>query len=381
MCALRKLPHIFSITAAITCPITLMGCSSAPSVTEPSGDIVPVNSIIPVPVNTPIASQVMTTTPLLQATHVETNKNLNASTSVSNSLSSSDKKFTLNLSNLTIHSANDNFTFIVLPGGKQRTQIVLHSIIPAGWDLLLSEKISASKFVSWTGNDQWPYVLNKLAQANNWYITANEDRHTVLVQNVAEHAPVVTMPVKAPQKLVTPVPSKPAIMAASPVAKSIQPPAPPVPTNPFKGSLATTAAAAPLSAKTPAPVATSKPLTTTTTAIAPKPVIAPKPATKPIITPAKLVEKTWVALTGQTLKDTMFQWAANADCSVAGTHWTVMWQTSVNYRIDAPLHFTGAFKDALNGIFQLYQGASVPLYAGTNSMQCVLKVDDKPIHQ
>lgn len=86
---------------------------------------------------------------------------------------------------------------------------------------------------------------------------------------------------------------------------------------------------------------------------------------------------TWRAETGQTLKDVLFRWGTTADCH--GKHWSVQWATQINYRIDAPLSFSGTWHDALNGIFGLYQHAATPLYAGTATPQCILKVDDKPV--
>ncbi|RYF56679.1 MAG: pilus assembly protein PilL, partial [Cytophagaceae bacterium] len=60
-------------------------------------------------------------------------------------------------------------------------------------------------------------------------------------------------------------------------------------------------------------------------------------------------------------------------------NWSVAWLTDVNYRIDAPLSFSGSFKDALNGVFRLYTTAAVPLYAGISASQCLLKVDAKEV--
>lgn len=150
---------------------------------------------------------------------------------------------------------------------------------------------------------------------------------------------------------------------SSTAAKPIQPPAPPVPTNPFKSGVTAIAAAIPAPVKTTQQATTTQPKTVTT---------------KPVSTAQPPVATEWVALTGQTLRDTIFVWATKATCSSESRHWTVAWETETNYRIDAPLHFTGTFKDALNGVFNLYQGASVPLYAGTNTAQCILKIDDKP---
>ncbi|PAV11568.1 hypothetical protein CBG25_00330 [Arsenophonus sp. ENCA] len=51
---------------------------------------------------------------------------------------------------------------------------------------------------------------------------------------------------------------------------------------------------------------------------------------------------------------------------------------TVNYQIDAPLKFSGDFKSALRSVLELYQSAKKPLYAETNSAQCLIRITDKP---
>lgn len=86
----------------------------------------------------------------------------------------------------------------------------------------------------------------------------------------------------------------------------------------------------------------------------------------------------WNITPGTTLRDALFSWAATAHCDAPGIqNWTIAWSTPVNYRVDAPLHFTGSFHDALNGLFTLYGTAKVPLYAGVRPAQCVVVVDDR----
>ena len=169
-------------------------------------------------------------------------------------------------------------------------------------------------------------------------------------------------------------PAKPAPSDAAPVKHA------PTTVTPVSRSSSTmtggSSAAAVLKETTSSAKATTVPSTT-------PPVAAPqaKPVTAPLPKPAPYVEPTriWTASSGQTLRDTISVWAATADCSAGTRHWTVAWSTATNYRIDAPLHFSGTFKQALNEIFQLYLGANIPLYAGTHSGQCTIKVDDKPV--
>ncbi|PHM37609.1 putative secretion system protein PilL [Xenorhabdus mauleonii] len=100
--------------------------------------------------------------------------------------------------------------------------------------------------------------------------------------------------------------------------------------------------------------------------------ITPKPITQ---------RKVWRIEAGDTLKDALFNWSTNETCTTPGIkNWSVVWATSINYRVDAPLKFEGSYHDALNSLFTLYGAAKIPLYAGIRNEQCVLSVDDKEIH-
>ena len=100
-----------------------------------------------------------------------------------------------------------------------------------------------------------------------------------------------------------------------------------------------------------------------------------KPAPKPV-----QAAKIWRAERGSTLKDTLYLWAAEEKCSHGqNATWNIVWATEINYRIDAPLSFPGSFREALNGVFHLYTTATVPLFAGISTTQCLLKVDDREV--
>ncbi|ECE0486446.1 hypothetical protein KX75_19940 [Salmonella enterica subsp. enterica] len=213
-------------------------------------------------------------------------------------------------------------------GHNQPLGTAVRAIIPADWTTVLSQ--SAKGFqtrVSWRGGDQWPHVLDRLA--------GDYPLHIVIMWASRQ----VTVDLREAKPQAAPVKATPAVATG--------------PHNPFSGS-----ASSPATAKV---------------TIVPSPAVVVKPAPVPVP-----VKETWRAEAGQTLKDVLFTWSAKADCG-NGRHWTVDWATKTNYHIDAPLTFTGSYRDALNGIFYLYQGASVPLYAGTATPQCLLKVDDKPV--
>ncbi|WGC20678.1 TcpQ domain-containing protein [Enterobacter ludwigii] len=88
----------------------------------------------------------------------------------------------------------------------------------------------------------------------------------------------------------------------------------------------------------------------------------------------------WTALAGTTLKDTLTQWAASVRCeSGSSPTWVVIWPTSVNYRIEAPLTLRGNFESVVVQLFELYRPAEKPLYASANRLQCLVYVNDKPL--
>lgn len=217
-------------------------------------------------------------------------------------------------------------------GHNQPLATAVKAIIPAGWTSVLSQ--SAKGFhtrVNWRGGDQWPHVLDHLAGDYPLRIVIMWTSRQVTV-DLREAKP------------------QPALVKATTAAAA-------GPHNPFSNK----------APATPVAPATSAPAKPSVVAAKPAPVPAPVP-----------VQETWRAEAGQTLKDVLFTWSAKADCG-NGRHWTVDWATDVNYSVDAPLSFTGSYRDALNGIFGLYLNASVPLYAGTSTPQCLLKVDNKPV--
>ncbi|HCA3439646.1 TPA: TcpQ domain-containing protein [Salmonella enterica subsp. salamae serovar 35:g,m,s,t:-] len=303
------------------------------------------------------------------------------------------------MSNIAFVGAGNSKIFVTRDGRNLSVGNALNAIIPGGWTYRTSGMISAKKRVSWVGNDEWLYVLDRLARDNHWFITIDWEHHSVLVQDASEHktsqeltvgsskassvassAQVSKSSFFAPAPKIATLTTQKPLTADSPTsspAKVITPPAPPVATNPFKGSSAPYAG----TGSTASPTLTSMPTSISNISHKTDSSIKAKaiPISKPVATTPPPEVKEWIALTGHTLKDTIYTWASTADCTASSSHWTVAWLTSTDYRIDAPLHFSGTFKNALNGVFELYQGATVPLYAGTNTSQCILKVDSKPV--
>ncbi|MCU8585750.1 toxin co-regulated pilus biosynthesis Q family protein [Erwinia pyrifoliae] len=84
----------------------------------------------------------------------------------------------------------------------------------------------------------------------------------------------------------------------------------------------------------------------------------------------------WVIEPQNTLKGALMTWASLQACNIQGIPvWKVKWLTSVNYPIDAPLHFTGSFREALTAVLTLYLSANKPLTAKIYASQCLVTVD------
>lgn len=73
-----------------------------------------------------------------------------------------------------------------LPLTQQRGRQVplttaLMRILPPGWQQHLMPGVASRLPVSWAGNDQWPYVLQKITREHQLRMTIDFDRHTVTV--------------------------------------------------------------------------------------------------------------------------------------------------------------------------------------------------------
>lgn len=195
--------------------------------------------------------------------------------------------------------------------------------------------------------------------------------HVLAAKNSREQAAgSQSLPVPALKPPATPVKSVGVPVSATSTAST-------APRNPFTGEnlTGTTVPVTPSpAAVTPAAVATPSTVTTV------KPATATAAVAKPLTgTPVTVVASgpEWKAVAGSTLKESLTDWAGKADCA-SGGHWVVIWQTSTDYRIDAPLVFKGNFESALVQVFDLYKKADKPLFAEASRLQCLVSVTDKP---
>ncbi len=82
--------------------------------------------------------------------------------------------------------------------------------------------------------------------------------------------------------------------------------------------------------------------------------------------------------TGTTLKQGLQQWSAATGCGLAGIyHWQMIWESHINYPVDAPLIFHGDYLTAITKIIDLYSVARIPLYAHIYRNQCLVVIDTR----
>ncbi|MBY4954493.1 TcpQ domain-containing protein [Pantoea sp. DY-17] len=246
--------------------------------------------------------------------------------------------------------------FVRQGGAAPTLRAALRKIIPPGHAVVFDKAVSADapELWQWTGNDRWPFVVDKLLAGRGMKATVNAKTGTVTVEPAqrAQTARSADKPISPP--IAAAVPVRPAPAGA---VKAV--PLPTTGRNPFHGDATSKAAGA---ASVPVSPATTR-----------APVL-------PVIPPPVVQVRHWRIETGSTVKDWLYSQAAAETCTVPGIkNWTVAWLTPTNYRVDAPLHFDGSFREMLNRLFTLYGTAKVPLYAGVRAAQCVVSVDDKEV--
>ncbi|EFF9453005.1 TcpQ domain-containing protein [Escherichia coli] len=219
---------------------------------------------------------------------------------------------------LTGPSTPEKQIYFVRHDGKGSLQKAVKEIVPSDWTAEISPEVTKTfrRTISWQGNDQWPYVLDKMLRNYGLTVIKNTEKRHLLID--------------------------------------------------FQQQKGKTSQKAPVSPdKTPAspdrtPVSSGK---------------LPQKSLTPVTVPQKQTEKlTWNLKKGSTLRDGLTEWASSSPCG--NSTWNLVWDTPVNYRIDAPLIFRGNFESALKDTLMLYLSADKPLYAFRNIAQCVITIKD-----
>ncbi|EHD2026281.1 TcpQ domain-containing protein [Salmonella enterica] len=219
---------------------------------------------------------------------------------------------------LTGPSTPEKQIYFVRHDGKGSLQKALKEIVPSDWTAEISPEVTKTfrRTISWQGNDQWPYVLDKMLRNYGLTVIKNTEKRHLLIDFQQQKG-------KTSQK----APVSPDKTPASPVRT---------------------------------PVSSDK---------------LPQKSLTPATVPQKQTEKlTWNLKKGSTLRDGLTEWASSSPCG--NSTWNLVWDTPVNYRIDAPLIFRGNFESALKDTLMLYLSADKPLYAFRNIAQCVITIKD-----
>ena len=219
---------------------------------------------------------------------------------------------------LTGPSTPEKQIYFVRHDGKGSLQKALKEIVPSDWTAEISPEVTKTfrRTISWQGNDQWPYVLDKMLRNYGLTVIKNTEKRHLLIDFQQQKG-------KTSQK----APVSPDKTPASPVRT---------------------------------PVSSDK---------------LPQKSLTPVTVPQKQTEKlTWNLKKGSTLRDGLTEWASSSPCG--NSIWNLVWDTPVNYRIDAPLIFRGNFESALKDTLMLYLSADKPLYAFRNIAQCVITIKD-----
>lgn len=291
---------------------TLAACSSPPKLTEPEGDWV---SFETPQISIPVHNEANPSECCTRSSAIILNKSIPQITK----------------------PATREFSFVKSDGKNVPLFKAVKAVLPPSMNVRLAPDV-AQNFrgnVSWTGNDQWPYVLRKMLSPNGLEAVINQGKDEVVIQ----YAQKAKLPVSKPED--KPLLNKPKL------ATSIV-------------SLKETKAL-----KTPlVPVATqgTPPLN-----------VKPKPASL-----ALPVFKTWTIEKGTTLKAGFSAWAAKEICPSSRKAWSIRWETDTNYPIDYPLSFSStSFEDATSQLFNLYRKAQAPLYVSGYRNQCLIIISDK----
>lgn len=209
----------------------------------------------------------------------------------------------------------------------------VRAIVPESWKVILSPDVS-QRFratVSWTGNDQWPYVLQKMLSSNGLDADVSEAKKEVVVQYDRKMAAPVT---PTAGKLLSDRPA-----TTSKEVKTLHPPV------------------------TPAVTSATKQLSPEIS----KPFVKPEPEIK-----------VWKIDKGTSLKKGFELWASKEKCPVGNGKWIVRWDTDTDYAIDYPLSFSSAtFEGATSQLFNLYRKAQAPLYVSGYRHQCLIVISDR----
>ncbi|WP_210446520.1 TcpQ domain-containing protein [Pantoea ananatis] len=228
--------------------------------------------------------------------------------------------------------------FIRQRGAAPTLRAALRKIVPTGQTVIFAPEVKPDtpELWQWTGNDRWPYVVNRMLADRGLRATFSEKTHSITI--APDHKGQSVKAVSPVPDTNKGIPVLPNVAAKHATGR-----------DPFSADRNMT----PLSSKT---VKTMPP------------VQAPVPA---------IPVRTWRVEKGTTLREGFTLWAGAEQC---GPHkmWQVRWDATANYPIDYALSFTATnFEEATRQLFALWKTARVPLFVdGYGAPQCLIVVHD-----
>lgn len=234
--------------------------------------------------------------------------------------------------------------FIPQNGAAPTLRAALKKIVPAGTNIVFDKAVrpDTPELWSWTGNDRWQYVAEKMLAARGYKATLSPKTKTFTVEP-AQRAQTAHAGHAAASVALTGSDAK---AAAPGIVKTM--PLPSAGRNPFRGGTPAAGAAV----DHPVRINTAQ--------------------TKPAV-------RIWKIERGTTLRQGYEQWASQEICPPGKSKWIVRWDTGTNYPIDYTLTFHAAnFEDATAQLFDLWHRAQVPLFVSGYRQQCLIVVSDVP---
>lgn len=337
---MRINPVITSLSVCL-----LAACSGPPKLPEPKGEFVPANPDVPSYLAVVRQEQVQ------NKTTINSPQIKQEDVKVSSKPVYRSARISLpSLANVKFTGGTDKIELVRGSGKSMSLYSAVQKIVPTWWAIALSDDV-AKKFtakVSWQGEDQWPYVLQRMLEENklNALVDWNNSRVSIAFAEkpVEKVLPEVKTP--TPDKL-----PKPTIQSK---ARD--------PTSPGGGD---------------AKVG-KNPFTINTTKKPDVPVKEPQPEIpKPVVKPAPEIKR-WKIDKGASLKKGFELWVSNEKCPIGNGKWIVRWDTDTDYAIDYPLSFSSAtFEGATSQLFNLYRKAQAPLYVSGYRNQCLIVISDR----
>lgn len=365
--------NTFVVGAAVT---LVSACSSSPpELPEPQGEWISANSVLP---------------PVRQQTN---------QTQLPSSINVPPPLTTLNKpapAKVAVPADASLHQFVASDGRNMPLYEAVRSIVPTHWGVSLSSKVAPriKQKISWTGNDEWPFVLRKALAPHGLLFNVDEKRQlvTVMLSDEAAQSTTSALPKAGAASGERKPVDTTTVMASQTKTKSLLTVTPtsvaqPNANKPLKlAGMAEAAKNPPLqgaSLTQPSP-GLSKPGNSSIRLLKNPPVLT---ATAPLLTakkeqvvpvPVPVPVRSWNIPAGTTLKAGFLAWVSKEICPANNGKWMVKWDVDVDYPIDVPLHFkTKDFVAATNELFDLYKYAKAPLYVGGYLPQCLIVITDK----